>query len=112
MAESERRKEPRYVVDAVNLIAGDESWPVIDISETGARVSCPPTDYDGVGDAPKLLEFVKDDSRELFRIEPSVIRKAELYVVLGFEPPAPNWNEYIRQFDTFHVRELDDQLFD
>jgi hypothetical protein len=68
MAAGERRKEPRYVVDAVNLIAGDESWPLID--------------------------------------------RAELYVVLGFEPPAPNWNEYIRQFDTFHVRELDDQLFD
>lgn len=112
MAASERRKEPRYVVDAVNLIADGESWPVIDISATGARVSCLPADYERVGDAPKLLEFTKDEMRELFRIEPRVIRKAPLYVVLGFEPPAANWDSYIRQFDTFHVHELDDQLFD
>jgi hypothetical protein len=112
MAAGERRKETRYVVDAVNLIAAGESWPLIDISAAGARVSCAPQDYERVGDATKTLEFIKDGTRELFPIEPHIIRKADLYIVLGFEPPAPNWDSYIRQFDTFHVRELDDHLFD
>jgi hypothetical protein len=112
MAAGERRREARYVVDAVNLIAAGESWPLIDISAAGARISCQPTDYERVGDAPKTLEFNKDGMRDLFPIEPRIIRKADLYIVLGFEPPAPNWDSYIRRFDTFHVRELDDHLFD
>ena len=112
MAAGERRREARYVVDAVNLIAAGECWPLIDISATGARVSCTPQEYERVGDIPKDLEFNRDGVRTLFRIEPYVIRRADLYIVLGFDPPTPDWENHIRQFDTFHVRELDDQLFD
>jgi hypothetical protein len=112
MAGGERRKEPRFVVDAVNLMLGGMSYPVIDISISGARISCPPAEYSKAGNGPLTLEFNREGNRETFKIEPTVIRMAALYVVLGFDPPRPNWENYIRQFDTFHVHELDEQLFD
>jgi hypothetical protein len=108
----ERRKEPRYVVDAVNLIVGKHSFPVIDISTSGARISCSPRDYARAGDAPPTLEFNRDGCRETYAIRPRIIRVTDLYVVLGFDPPRPDWEVYIRRFDTFHVHELDKQLFD
>ncbi len=111
MAGGERRKEPRFVVDAVNLILDGASYPVIDISISGARISCPTREFTKAG-APLTLEFNRDASRETFTIVPRVIRRADLYVVLGFEPPRADWENYIRQFDTFHVHELDEQLFD
>lgn len=112
MAGSERRKEPRFVVDAVNLILDGESYPVIDISISGARISCPPRDYAKAGGKAVTLEFNRDGTRETFTIKPRIIRLAELYVVLGFDPPRADWESYIRSFDTFHVHELDEQLFD
>ena len=112
MAGGERRKEPRYVVDDVNLILGGNSYPVIDISISGARISCPPAEYSRVENEPLTLEFNRDGKRETFKIEPTLIRKAELYVVLAFDPPRADWENYIRGFDTFHVHELDEQLFD
>lgn len=112
MAGGERRKEPRFVVDAVNLILDGASYPVIDISISGARISCPPREYSKSDRYPVTLEFNRDGARETFKIKPRVIRLAELYVVLGFDPPRADWENYIRQFDTFHVHELDEQLFD
>ena len=108
----ERRKESRYVVDSVNLIAGGRSYPVIDISSSGARISCQPREYAKVGENKIELEFLRDQRRDVYTIRPRLIRMAELYVVLGFDPPRSDWENYIRQFDTFHVHELDDQLFD
>jgi hypothetical protein len=113
MARGERRKEPRYVVDAVNLIIGGRSYPVIDISPSSARISCPPREYAQAGEVPMQFEFTADGGkREVYAIKPRLIRLADLYVVLGFDPPRPDWEAYIRKFDTFHVHELDDQLFD
>jgi len=112
MAGSERRKEPRFVVDDVNLIVGGIGYPVIDISISGARISCSPHEYSNAGDGPLTLEFNHDGKRESFAIKPRLIRQAELYVVLGFDPPRADWENYIRRFDTFHVHELDEQLFD
>jgi hypothetical protein len=112
MAGGERRKQPRFVVDAVNLNIGGASYPVIDISISGARISCTPRDYSKGGNGPVALEFNREGRRETFTINPRPIRMADLYVVLGFDPPRADWENYIRQFDTFHVHELDDQLFD
>ena len=112
MAGGERRKEPRFVVDAVNLLIDGIGYPVIDISTSGARISCPPFEYSKAEGRPVVLEFNCEGNRETFTIKPRVIREAELYVVLGFEPPRADWESYIRRFDTFHVHELDDQLFD
>jgi hypothetical protein len=112
MASGERRKEPRYVVDAVNLLASGGSYPVIDISPSSARISCPPRDYAKCCDGALRLEFVREGKREIYDIRPRLIRATDLYVVLGFDPPRSDWDVYIRQFDTFHVRELDVQLFD
>ena len=108
----ERRKEPRYVVDAVNLIIGGRGYPVIDISLSGARISCSPRDYARAGDDLIELEFNKDGRSESYPIRPHIIRTTDLYVVLGFDPPRSDWDTYIRQFDTFHVHELDEQLFE
>ena len=112
MAGSERRKEPRYVVDAVNLILAGRSYPVIDISVSSARISCAPREYSRAGDGPLDIEFNLQGRRDVYAIRPRLIRMADLYVVLGFDPPRSDWASYIRQYDTFHVHELDDQLFD
>lgn len=111
MAGGERRKEPRYVVDAVNLLLGDRSHPVIDISISGARISCPPREYERAASGRAILEFNQEGQCQVFEIQPHVLRKAELYVVLTFEPPQADWESFIRQFDTFHVHELDERLF-
>jgi hypothetical protein len=113
MASGERRREPRYVVDAVNLVVGGRSYPVIDISPSSARISCPPRDYAQAGETSMQFEFNSEGGRrDVFTIKPRLIRLADLYVVIGFEPPRTDWEAYIRNFDTFHVHELDDQLFD
>jgi hypothetical protein len=85
---------------------------VIDISISGARISCPPRDYEKAAGAPHELEFNREGQRDVFKILPRVIRSTPLYVVLGFDPPRRDWEAYISQFDTFHVHELDAQLFD
>jgi len=112
MAGGERRKEPRFVVDAVDLILDGECYPVIDISISGARISCTPSEYAKSGGRPVTLQFNRDGGGECYTIRPRIIRLADLYVVLGFDPPRRDWENYIRQFDTFHVHELDEQLFD
>jgi hypothetical protein len=108
----ERRKESRYVVDAVNLLADGRSYPVIDLSPSSARISCAPRDYARIGEAKVELELIREARRDVYTIKPRLVRTADLYVVIGFEPPRSDWDSYIRQFDTFHVHELDVQLFD
>lgn len=108
----ERRKESRYVVDAVNLIAGDRSYPIIDLSPSSARISCAPRDYARLIENKAEIELIRDGRRDVYPIRPRLVRMADLYVVIGFDPPRSDWESYIRQFDTFHVHELDDQLFD
>jgi hypothetical protein len=109
----ERRKEPRYVVDSVNLVIGGQSYPVIDISPSSARVSCKPRDYARSGCTQAKLEFELEDRREVYTITPRLVRKTDLYIVIGFEAPRADWATYLSRFDTFHVaRELDKQIFD
>lgn len=112
MSGSERRRERRYVVDAVHLAAGHERFPVIDIAASGARISCTPAEFSKLGKSCCRLEFGSEPPYEVFAIDPHLIRQADLYVVLGYSAPMPGWEDYIRRYDTFHVHELDAQLFD
>lgn len=112
MSGKERRKEQRYVVDAVQLAAGGVRFPVIDLSRTGARISCSPQQFARIQAQPISLEFTTDTAVTTFAIDARLIRSMEMYVVVGYSPPRSDWEEFIRQFDTFHVRELDVQLFD
>ena len=112
MQASERRKEQRFVVDAVQGAFGDTRFAGIGIAASGARVSCSPADYEAVRARGCKIEFERGGEILAFPIVTHVIRAHAFYVVLGYSPPAPNWPEFIRQFDTFHVHELDAQLFD
>jgi hypothetical protein len=109
---SGRRKEHRYVVEAVQLALGTRRFHVIDIAASGARVSCGAKEFEALKDQPCRLEFGSEAQLETFAIEPYLIRSTELYVVLGYAPPKPDWESFIRRFDTFHVHELDTLLFD
>ena len=112
MAGQERRKEHRYVVDSVYLTLGEERFPVIDIAASGARISCAPREFDLSKSASCRLEFGNEGALQIFAIEPRLVRSTDLYVVVGYSPPVSEWEAFIRTFDTFHVRELDDHLFD
>jgi hypothetical protein len=112
MPTDERRKEHRYVVEAVQLALGMRRFPVIDIAISGARISCSPKEFEALKDRPCQLEFGSEAPLETFAIEPFLIRSTDLCVVLGYAAPQPDWESYIRRFDTFHVHELDTLLFD
>lgn len=112
MAGKERRKEHRYVVDAVHLGFGEQRFPVIDLSKSSARISCGPAEYAASLDSPARLEFGADAPIDAYAIEPRIIRSTDLYVVIGYTPPKEDWEAFIRRFDTFHVSELDVLLFD
>ncbi|MFO1185998.1 MAG: hypothetical protein U1E87_00175 [Alphaproteobacteria bacterium] len=112
MSGSERRRERRYVVDAVHLSVGPQRFPVIDIAASGARISCSPAEFAKLNKSICRLEFGSEPPYEVFAIDPRLIRQQELYIVLGYEAPGPNWEDFIRRYDTFHVHELDAQLFD
>jgi hypothetical protein len=112
MSGSERRREHRYVVDAVHLAVGPRRFPVIDIAASGARISCTPTEFAELDKDLCRLEFGSEPPYEVLAIEPHLIRSTDLYVVLGYKPPKPDWENFIRRYDTFHVHELDAQLFD
>ena len=112
MPPGERRKEHRYVVDAVQIAFGQKRFPVIDIAVSGVRVACAPHEFEALKSQPCRLEFSFEDSIQVFAIEPRLIRSTNLCVAIGYTAPIADWEAFIREFDTFRVRELDDQLFD
>lgn len=112
MSKSERRQQQRYVVDSVNLIVGHQRFPVIDLSVGSARIATSSSIFNA-SDTPRYaLEFMTEAKTEEFTIEAHLIRDAGIYIVIGFTPPRENWPTYIKSFDTFHVHELHENLFD
>lgn len=112
MYEKERRQDQRFVVDSVDLLLGNKRVPVIDISNRGARIACGAATLEAGRGKPCTLEFRTASTTETFSIEPHLVRDGGIYIVIGFAPPRADWAEYIRAFDTFHVHELQENIFD
>lgn len=111
MSAAERRRERRYVVEGVSLMVDGERHAVIDLSYSAARIACTVDQVLSSGGAPLVLEF-DGAERFTFRFPIRVVRYSDLYVVVGYEAPRANWEDFIKRFDTFHVDELDTALFD
>jgi hypothetical protein len=111
MASGERRKELRYVVDDVQIVIGGVRYPVIDIASSGARISCALRNFTSHTDDRCRIEFGADPVVS-YEIDARLIRSTALYIVIGYDPPRADWEAFIRTYDTFHVHELDEQLFE
>lgn len=108
MAQFDRRKEQRYIVDNVYLQSGDYQVPIVDLSATAARVSCNVGELQTTGE-PCHLVFEDENGIERIPVNPEITRSTDYYVVVSYEPPRDNWELFIEKFDSFHVDEDEDE---
>ena len=104
----ERRKEERYLAPGMVVHCDGEACAVIDVSRSAVRFVRSQGLMLGCDRHDLVLEFPRGGGVVRYPVEGRIIRFTQLCVVMGYDPPAADWEQQIKALDTAELTALTD----
>lgn len=105
---SERRREERYLASGMVVHCGGSPCAAIDVSRSAVRFVRPASLVLGEEVHDLVLELPTAEGSTCYPVEGRVIRFTPICVVMGYQPPVPDWEQKIRALDTVELTTLED----
>jgi hypothetical protein len=107
----ERRKEQRFIVSGIQGYVNNVPCTILDVSASGVRFLIPDEKVTPCETYHIIFEYeVRGD---IVREETmgELVRETELFFVLSYIPPRPDWEDFVRSMDFVDALSRSDLVF-